>query len=465
MREKLKYSCTAFEELMLSQDSPRFPCVISVKMVFDRLLNRSLFEDAVCWMIETNPLFRAKLKRSWRGRSHWYIESGAVPAEPSVEWSTTSVMPHWSETRYIDLTRSTGLVVQAMEFNPHQASAGTVVFMHVHHAVADGLGIMHAIEDLWLRYDALCAREIPVKRSEREPDQLIRRNGFGLTLVKAIALIPKQCVGLAGVRQYVMRSPVPLVDAKPPAQCQLCEERISTLSQQFTVEQTSQWIQDARARKLTLNDLIAASIFKGCASLRSCQPSFQPLEWIRMMIPMSMRSARDHQEQTACNIVSCIFLDRTHSQIANDEMVLKCVHAELDLIKRNKLALIFIWSIWLKKVTTFAWANNARPLPARCQTSLVFTNLGKLFSSSIWNDKFIDTQRHIAVGGATLTHFEILAPLSPWMMVAFVASQYAGRLQLTLRYDSRLVSQSVAQTLLDDTVKYFLKLTSTDQQR
>jgi hypothetical protein len=156
-----------------------------------------------------------------------------------------------------------------------------------------------------------------------------------------------------------------------------------------------------------------------------------------------MRGSEEYRRQTACNIVSCVFLDRVPTQIRDREPLLQSVHDELQLIKKNRLAFLFVFSIWLKKTLTLPWANASGKLPNRCQTSVVFSNLGRVFSDGR------AATRCLVAGDATLESVAILAPLNPWMMAAFIATQYAGELQLTLRYDSRWISELQARELVD----------------
>jgi len=177
-----------------------------------------------------------------------------------------------------------------------------------------------------------------------------------------------------------------------------------------------------------------------------------------MMVPVNMRSSREDQKQTACNIVSSIFLDRTPSQISDSEILVQSIHKEIELIKNNRLAFMFIFSIWLRKLLTFFPDRSV--YPKRCQTSVVFSNLGKLFlRSPLLNSEQIlvagsdkaDTE-NCCEGKIMLQSFEILAPLTPYMYAAFTAVTYGKQLTLTMRYDDRVFSLKNAQDLLDCTV-------------
>ena len=435
-----KLACTAFEELMLAQDNVAFPCVICLRMAFDGKLQQELFTQAIDWMVETNPLFRSRIVRGKLGRHFWEVQS---KSDYPIHWEQTEQEPDWPTTRTIDLKSTTGVVVEAMELaDPVLKSIRTIIFVHVHHAVADGQGIMQAIHEMWLRYDALFhSRSFPVW--ERVPQWLSTRNRFGLNLSKILKLLPKQCVGLLGVRQYVMRNPKPIVDALEPIRFKEVETRIHAISFRLSKQDSQRLRQSAQFREQTVNDIVAGIVFEACLKLRQSQPTFHDDDWLRMMVPISMRGSEEYRRQTACNIVSCVFLDRVPTQIRDREPLLQSVHDELELIKKNRLAFLFVFSIWLRKMFTLPWTNARGRLPNRCQTSVVFSNLGRVFSEGR------AATRRLEAGDATLESVAILAPLNPWMMAAFIATQYAGELQLTLRYDSRWISELQARELVD----------------
>jgi len=235
-------------------------------------------------------------------------------------------------------------------------------------------------------------------------------------------------------------------------------DRVTTVSHRFTVDVSERLKQAIKPRKVSLNDLIAASIFQSCSKLRESLGLQAITEWIRMMVPVNMRSSREDQTQTACNIVSSIFLDRTPSQISDSEVLVQSIHKEMALIKNNRLEFMFIFSIWIRKLLTFRPDRSV--YPKRCQTSVVFSNLGKLFlRSPLLNSEQIlvagsdkaDTESS-RKGKIKMQSFEILAPLTPYMYAAFTAVTYGKQLTLTMRYDDRVFSEKNAQDLLDCTV-------------
>ena len=161
-----------------------------------------------------------------------------------------------------------------------------------------------------------------------------------------------------------------------------------------------------------------------------------------MMVPVNMRESETDWAQSACNIVSTVFLDRTPSQIRDRESLLRSIHEEMSLIKRNQLAYTFIASLWLNRI--FDRRRKAMT-PRQCQTSVVFTNLGKVFEDS----PLAKDSGRIVAGDVVLEKVELLAPLAAWMCAAFSAIHYAGQLSLSLRFDARFIECSRARQLVE----------------
>jgi hypothetical protein len=156
-----------------------------------------------------------------------------------------------------------------------------------------------------------------------------------------------------------------------------------------------------------------------------------------------MRTTPQDQLQTACNIVSSVFLDRTPSQIEDRQGLLRGIHEEMELIKRNRLGLIFIASLWLKK--HLPKRRSTKSPPSRCQTTIVVTNLGRSFASS----PLRSPDGHFSAGNLKLESITMLAPMTPFLSAAITINEYAGELYLALRYDGRILPRDASRELLD----------------
>ncbi len=181
--------CTAFEELMLDQDSIQNPCVICVRLDLSGEVNVPHMRHALAQVIAAHPLLRARLQVRW-GKLWWNVH-----AEGLVSLQTYEVpAPAWPGLRNFDLSNTFGLHVDL--YAPGACSDWTL-FLHVHHVIADGLGCLQIVDDLLRAYG-----QVAPQLSARDADHLRDRNRFGLSWAKMLRMIPQQLSGWDGVWQF-----------------------------------------------------------------------------------------------------------------------------------------------------------------------------------------------------------------------------------------------------------------------
>lgn len=424
---------SAFEHLMVAQDSPAYPCVVYCKMQFRGRIDREAFTRSLAEMLDRHPLLRSRVQRFSSGIRWIHETSDRVP----VVWESQPLSEDWVSDSRLDLYREVGMKVFVHEL----PDTCTLVFQG-HHACVDGVGFQAALHDLWLLYDSR-VRGAQWQLPEFDPSLLPARNRFGMTVWKAIAAIPKQAVGLLGVRQYLMREPVPVLPHDPisntdplplPASCHVVRFNAATVPKLRLA---------AAKHQVTLNEMLASAVFEAIASFRHRRGHQTRDEWIRMMIPVNMRTTEEDARQTACNIVSSVFLDRTPAHIEDRPGLLAGIHEEMELIKRNRLSLIFIASLWVKKHLPAPSATKS--IARRCETTVVVTNVGRVFSKSPLRSQ----DGYLQTGNLVLDDIIMLAPVTPLLSAAFTISEYAGELILALRYDKRTLPSEDALDLLE----------------
>lgn len=426
---------TPFEELMAARDTPAYPCDIWIRMPLVGRIDKVIFEKCVQRWLELNPLLACKAVSGWGGH-RWRSQSANV----SIRWidKPTNQDADWPEPEALGLEQGTSMFFVIAESVDSQPSSTSTLYLQFHHSLADGLGIVQALHELWILYDEMISG-----RKHRHPvrsiDDLAQRNRFGLTTAKLLRMLPQQAVGLAGVRQFLSRKPSPLV---PHALPNTPPNRIKTVSQSLPAEMLTQLRKFARSRQATLHECICASLFAAISQYRQLKAVESPSDWIRVMIPMNMRSSHDKEKLSACNIVSAVFLDRTPEQIRDQGRLLSGIHAEMELIKTNKLAFMFLFSVWLRKL--FTWGRPTAKANKHCETTFVFSNLGKVFGES----PLCSTTHELTAGNVTIKEVELLAPLNPYMISAFTFMQYGQQGRLTLRYDDRVLLESDAIQLM-----------------
>ncbi len=113
-------------------------------------------------------------------------------------------------------------------------------------------------------------------------------------------------------------------------------------------------------------------------------------------------------------------------------------------IKRLHLGLTFVLSLqvcrWLpgglRRVTG----------SSRCAATAVLTNVG----AALDRCPLPCREGRLAAGDAVLESMDALAPLRPLTCAAIALLVYAGRLHITLHYDSRVLTAAEAGELIDD---------------
>ena len=427
---------TTFEEFLLWEDRPAYPWNCFVRLRFSGRLDRAALEAALPKVIERHPLLRSKLQTQG-ARSQWQPLEGALP---DVEWIEGQTGGDYPPATLLDLREQIGSKLYVL-----RDQQSTDLVFQWHHACCDGAGGFVFLNDLLIAYaleqGASGKRLSP---PQFDPQRIHQRGTYGLTAWKLLKLIPRQMIGLQGARQFMTRSPAPLLphEVRPnddPLPAGYPATRVHT----FTAEETAALRGVAKSLGVTVNDLLTRDLFLALGAWRNRQGAADEDDdaWLRMMVPMNLRSSSDRL-LSAANVVSSVFLDRRGPDFADPEALLRSIQDELQLIKDNKLGLTFIFSLRLFRLIPGGLKNNARQ--DKCTVSCIFTNIGRpLIRCSLPKQ-----DGRLVAGNLVLEHIDGLAPLRPYNCATFSASHYAGRLTLTLHYDPRPVSPSQADDLL-----------------
>jgi hypothetical protein len=463
------FPLTAMEEFFFWDDRPAYPCCCFVRLRFFGCLDRSAFERAMHVALTRHPLLRAKVEIAGRGRLRWVVVENPSPV---IAWEDAPVGGSLPPAMHIDLQREIGIRFHVRIDAPAAASDLTIQF---HHACSDAAGIASFIRDLLVVYAAdssvgqthstggqtfsiggqtfLSAEEGGQLEADRnvcptdrlpplDPGLLAGRGRFGLTVGKLLAMLPRQLMGLLGARQFLMRRPVPIVPHRAcPDDSLLPTNYPATLSHTLDREVTAAVRTAAKRLGVTSNDLLARDLFLALAEWRARQNIPDDGGWLRMMVPMNLRREGD-ERMPAADVVSCVFLDRRGPDFTDADRLLRGIHAEMDLIKRNQLGFTFVFSLAVCRRLFGGLEKQVRA--DKCAVSCVFTNVGSLFAQSPLPER----DQHVVAGNLTLRDIDAAAPVHPYSCVTVVAGLYANRLGLILHYDPRPLSQPQAADLL-----------------
>lgn len=431
---------TPFEQSMWVDDHPAYPWNILYRLPFAGKLELAPLQQALEIVVARHPILTAQARKHWTQRTRWEpgVANSAV-APPQLDWNDRDYGTRPPVRRLQpEAGRSLELFVRTRE---HESE----LWVHVHHMAADGVGAIRMIHELLQVYDAIVAgrrHDLP----PLEPWRLKRRGNNGLSFLGLLRLTPKLCVGLQGIRQFLQRRPVPLVPHEAVPRDQPMPADFPLLrSHTLTATETTALRNRARSAGATLNDLLARDLFLALHGRRR-RLGLKDDEWLRLAVPVDMRTPADDALPSA-NVVSMVFLDRRPSNGVDPAALLRSVHEEMQLIKRNHLELIYLLVLRFTDLLPNVMGWLAAKQKFTC--SALLSNLMRPFDDSpLPRDEAGD----LRVGTATLRSLEFYPPLRPYMCAAYGAATYAGRLTLALNADPRFLSPTDADELLGDFV-------------
>lgn len=426
---------TAFEEFLLWTDRPAYPWTIFVRGHFDGVLDRTAVENALHVALQRHPLLRSVVTRNGR-RHYWNPVDGA---QIEVHWQQGQTGGPLPPAQYLDLRTEIGLRAWVI-----QGAASAEMTVQIHHACTDGGGINTFLCDFIMAYAIECGENsCRLRLPELEIDHLERRGRFGLTKWKLLKILPQQMVGLVGAAQFFGRRPVPVLpctassnDDAPPVAFP------SQVTLMFSRAVARGLREAAKAKGATLNDLLARDLFVAVNEWRNTYHTGDQREWLRMMVPLNMRTTADGS-MPAANVVSSVFLDRRGKDCQDVDGLLQGIHHEMQLIKDLRLGLTFIGSLHFSRLLPGGLKRLARR--DRCSVSLVFTNLGSILRRT----PLRKVDGFVRGGGVVLRQLDTVVPVGPYNSAVFSIHYYGQRLTVTLHYDSRVISEPQANQLME----------------
>ncbi len=425
----------AFEEYLLADDRPGYPMNCFLRLRFRGGLDRPALEAAAQASLARHPLLSAVVRPAGRNRWQWAPVAVALPA---VRWLDRPVGEGLPRVGPIDIRQESGLRVWAVGDRDR-----TDVTVQLHHVACDGMATLGFVAELLHGYaERIGVTGLPPLPPSR-PEKLRGRGRFGLNAWRLLRILGRQAVGLIGVWNFAAHRPVPAgAQVSPQAARALPAVYPATLSHEFAAEETIELRRSAKALAVPLNDLLARDLFLALEDWRRQDAPAKGRDWLRLTVPMSLRSPADF-DMPAANVVSMVFLDRRSAEMADGRRLLQGINAEMRQIKRLGLGLTFVMSLWAVRRLPGGLPRLTRK--AGCSATGLLSNLGAVLA-----DAPLPRQGgRIALGGAVLESIDAVGPLRRGTHTAFSVFTYAGRFCITLHYDPRAISPAGAGALLD----------------
>jgi hypothetical protein len=427
---------TTLEEWLFWEDRPAYPWSCFIRLHLTGQLDRAAFEKAVHMVLKRHPLFSAKAR--FRGRMHleWVVEDDP---QPIVTWRSGTPGGPFPPATSIDLFREIGI-----RFHIVSDGRACDLVVQFHHACCDGIGFLAFIDELLIAYTlTLGMGPNGLQLPPLEPEKLTRRGSFGLTPGKLIRMAPGHVMGLRGAARFLLRTPAPIV---PHPSCEgdgpLPPEYPAVLTGVMESAVLSHLRAAAARRGVRLNDLLAGELFLTVADWRARWNIPDTNEWLRIMIPINLRTPGDRR-LPAASLASFVCLDRRRQDFADPAQLTDGIHKQMSEVLHRQLGFTFVFSCrMLNLIPGMLKAHIRRP---RCMVSCVLTNLGRTFVRS----PLPRQAGRLVAGNVTLEAFDSVAPLHPYTCASFAATTYANRLTITLHYDPRPLTGPQAADLLD----------------
>ncbi len=316
------------------------------------------------------------------------------------------------------------------------------LFIHHHHAISDGSGSFSFLHEIFLEYDRLVTgsnHPLPLL----DNDRLERRNQYGLSFANKIALIPAQFAGLLIATTLFRRDVSELIESvQEPKSFEPLVGPPQYISKQFDTNTYKALKGFARERKASVNDLMLAYLHAAIGKWRDKLQAGCPSDWIRISVPLNLRAKSD-KSLSACNVISIVSIDRQAKGLRKKARLIRRAKEDMQLIKKGNLGLIFLIVLWIQK----RLAGGIRKFchRSKCRTSIVFTNIGQLYAHS----PLRNPDRTLSIGGSIFERFTTIAPFRPHSQATIQTHVYAGKLTITLHYDSRALPRDKAESLFE----------------
>ncbi len=430
---------TLFEQYLLHDDRRAYPCWMLGRLRFRGAFQRGPLERAWAETARRHPLLASVVRRGRFGEFYWEPAPGG-PAP--IGWGCGPLAGSgWpADWAPMDLEKQPGLRWIFVE-----DGTTTDMFIQTHHAVLDGGAIFSVIHELLLHY----ARELgtKVELPELRPELLGTRGRLASSRWERLAFLPAHLAGLALAWPILRREVAPLVphrtaaDGDPPP-----PGLPAVVGRRFSPGDFKKIRAAAKRLAVSVNDLLTRDLFAAVGVWRKAHGVGSPLDWIRLGVPVSLRSHAD-RHLPAANGFSLVGLDRRAKSLADRDRLLRRAREDMQLVKKHRLGHTFLLLLGLHRFHGLRPGGILRYArrPA-CRATLVLTNLGQFFSP---RSPLLDAAQRLAVPGAVLEDISIGGLFRPATCVTLAIGIYTGQLLADLHYDARFLTAAQAENFME----------------
>ncbi len=413
---------TPIERYFFHDHRETHPAWIRYDFTFDGALQREPFVRAWQQIPKRHPLTSAIVATRRWGRPVWKLDA----AQPELKWNEAGEATEGNVTHHQlhDLRTCAGFAGNV------QAGAGeTRLSLHVHHAVADGCGLILIAEDLFALYAAECGIAIKLP----PPGELRSQKSGSLGLDFKTRQWPWLFLGVVWAMILGRQRVVELLGAHDKAEQYRGPARLAAV-----YEETIRLRQEARRHEASLNDLLIRDVqaAAGVWLQQHMVPGAEEL--VRLLVPVNTGKARSKTRNSA-NALGVALIERRVRSLARRPRLLQRARDDLEFIQRRGLMAAFGGALWLRGFVPGGIARHCRRGGAR--STLVLSNLGKVFSRG----PLVRADGALVLPGGMLTHFAGWGPCRPSTNIFVVVAEYRKNACINIAFDPAAISEAQAQ--------------------
>lgn len=434
---------THLEQYIYFMHCPSHPWIGHTRLIFKGQIDARLLQNAIHIALKKHPLL-SSMVISNKKKLYWkFIDNPSVEI-PLLEGTECDSYPRVVD---IELAKEIGIKVFLKHLNNQQSA----VYLQVHHACCDGQGLSFFLQDLFIAYDKLHGNSIPSFPSP--PLSELQHRAIDGPVTKRCQLLCKQLPGLAAIILLLVRnrqgiSTKQIVSRNTAtATPHHCERKLDR-------DITKNIALAARKLKVTSNDLLLRELMLAIGEWKQVNGFYDNNSWFKMMVPVTMRSRKDYH-QTAINKFSMVMIERQHKAMLKPRRLLQRIQEDMNAIKRFELGYTFLFLLTLASYVPGGIRRLAHS--DLFASSSVFSNLGKLFQRC----PLPKQSGYLVVGPTQLIQVDALAVVSYPQCASFIASQYAGSLNINMVFNPYALDSTQSNDILD---KFIERLKSTATQ-
>ena len=443
--ELFPMSMSSIEKFHWFDDSEAYPNVVFCRMQIAGKLDEAIAREAWQIAVERQPFADVEPKKVG-GRWCWV-------QGPRADQNDEGRFENWRGTRFE--FQELKSAAESWKFNDHliESSTGSYlgifvrpvdefaqseVWLYVHHAVGDGVGSILVINDWMIIYANLKASRDPQYGLHRlDPKLLASRNSVDFFSWRYLKHLWKQPIALFGAAKFAFRKTPELI---PPDQQSLGQpgHYPSIVGQWIDADQVARISQHASGHNVSVNTILLGQLYLALADWRSKHGQHNPNDWMRIILPISIRRVSDRRLPTA-NRATLVQIDRQSRHADNDLGAFYYgLNREINIILGWQLDKIFLLAI--RAMSLSNWILRTAANSKKSRGMAVFTNLGEpLRKSERAAGRDPDKEAPIRP-----VEFDLVGPIRAGTPVNFSVSRYGAAMRVSLQYDSKLISDSQA---------------------